>query len=161
MHHLIKNHIVRRVLKVFFALIVLVVLLPFSLYIPWVQNVAKDYACRYASESTGLDIKLNRILLEFPLNLSIEGLSVVEESGDTMVRAERFVAGVEFMPLLDMNFKIGDAELVNGYYHLLSADSSTVLSAQVDYCKLLGVCSNPPVPKARLTNRQKADDNSR
>ena len=79
MHHLIKNHIVRRVLKVFFALIVLVVLLPFSLYIPWVQNVAKDYACRYASESTGLDIKLNRILLEFPLNLSIEGLSVVEE----------------------------------------------------------------------------------
>ena len=119
-------------------MIVLVVLLPFSLYIPWVQNVAKDYACRYASESTGLDIKLNRILLEFPLNLSIEGLSVVEESGDTMVRAERFVAGVEFMPLLDMNFKIGDAELVNGYYHLLSADSSTVLSAQVDYCKLLG-----------------------
>ena len=113
-------------LKVFFALIVLVVLLPFSLYIPWVQNVAKDYACRYARESTGLDIKLNRILLEFPLNLSIEGLSVVEESGDTMVRAERFVAGVEFMPLLDMNFKIGDAELVNGYYHLLSADSSTV-----------------------------------
>ena len=136
--HLIKNNIARRALKAFFALVVLVILLPFTLYIPWVQNVVKDYACHYASESTGLDIKLDRILLKFPLDLNIEGLSVVEENGDTMVRADKFVAGVEFMPLLDMNFKIGDAELTNGYYHLLTADSSTVLSAQVDYCKLLG-----------------------
>lgn len=137
-HHLIKNNIARRTLKVFVALIVLVLLLPFSLYIPWVQNVAKDYACEYASEATGLDIKLDRILLKFPLDLSVDGLSVVEENGDTMARVEKFVAGVEFMPLLDMNFKIGDAELVNGYYHMLTADSSTVLAAQVNYCKLLG-----------------------
>lgn len=125
-------------LKGLVALVALVVLLPFSLYIPWVQNVAKDYACQYASKATGLDIKLDRILLEFPLNLSIDGLSVVEENGDTMVRAQKFVTGVELRPLLDLNFKIGEAELTDGYYHLLSADSATVLSAQVDYCKLSG-----------------------
>ncbi|MDO4511362.1 MAG: translocation/assembly module TamB domain-containing protein [Bacteroidales bacterium] len=135
---MIKNKILRRSLKVFVALVVLLILLPFSLYIPWVQNVAKDYACDYASEATGLDIKLDRILLKFPLDLSIDGLSVVEENGDTMARVENFVAGVEFMPLLDLNFKIGDATLKNGYYHMLSADGATVLGAQVDYCKLLG-----------------------
>ncbi len=125
-------------LKAIVALVVLLLLLPFSLYIPWVQNVAKDFACEYASDATGMDIKLGRVLLKFPLNLSIDSLSVVEENGDTMVHADKFVAGVELQPLLDLNFKIGDAELVNGYYHLLSADSSMVLAANVDHCKLLG-----------------------
>lgn len=138
MHHFIKNKIARRTLKAFVALVVLLIILPFSLYLPWVQNLVKDYACEYASSATGLDIKLDRILLKFPLDLSIDGLSVVEANGDTMVRAEKFVAGVELQPLLDLNFKIGDAELVNGYYHLLSADSSMVLAANVSHCKLLG-----------------------
>ena len=46
-------------------LLLLLVLLPLSLYIPWVQNVVKDYACRWASRETGMDISVGRILVKF------------------------------------------------------------------------------------------------
>ena len=38
------------------GLLGIAVLLPLSLYIPWVQNKVKDIACRWASEKTGMDI---------------------------------------------------------------------------------------------------------
>ena len=138
MSQLIKHTILRRGLKVLAGLFVVVLLLPFSLYIPWVQNVVKDWACDYASEATGMDIKIDRILLKFPLDLRVEGLSVVEASGDTMARVGECVAGVELKPILDLDFKVGEVMLTNGYYHMLSEDSATVITAQVDDCKLRG-----------------------
>ena len=138
MSHWIKHTILRRSLKVLAGLFVVLLLLPFSLYIPWVQQVVKDFACDYASQATGMTIRLDRILLKFPLDLEVEGLSVVEQSGDTMARVETFVGGVELRPLFDLDLKIGDMAMTNGYYHLLTADSSTVVTAQVDFCRLQG-----------------------
>ena len=51
---------------IFGILLLLIVLLPFALYIPWVQNIAKDYACEWASKKTGMDISIGRILIKFP-----------------------------------------------------------------------------------------------
>ena len=93
MSHWIKHTILRRSLKVVAGLFVVLLLLPFSLYIPWVQQVVKDFACDYASQATGMTIRLDRILLKFPLDLEVEGLSVVEQSGDTMARVETLWAG--------------------------------------------------------------------
>lgn len=52
---------------------VLVLVLPWTLYIPAVQRVAKDYACDYASKKTGLAVKMDRVLLKFPLSVSMDG----------------------------------------------------------------------------------------
>ncbi len=136
--HWIKNKILRRTLKTLGVLLLLLILLPFTLYIPWVQNVVKDYACEYASKKTGLDISIDRILIKFPLDLSVDGVLILDQNKDTMLRAENLTAGIEFMPLLDLNVKIGDTELTNGYFHTVSKDSSSVFTADVRHCKLQG-----------------------
>ena len=136
--HWIKNKILRRTLKTLGVLLLLLILLPFTLYIPWVQNVVKDYACEYASKKTGLDISIDRILIKFPLDLSVDGVLILDQNKDTMLRAENLTAGIEFMPLLDLNVKIGDTQLTNGYFHTVSKDSSSVFTADVRHCKLQG-----------------------
>ena len=83
------------------ALIALVVLLPATLYIPWVQNKVAQYACRKASEATGLDIGLDRILIEWPLDVSIDGLRAVKPDGDTLLAADNITARVSPWPLLE------------------------------------------------------------
>ena len=136
--HWIKNKILRRTLKTLGVLLLLLILLPFTLYIPWVQNVVKDYACEYASKKTGLDISIDRILIKFPLDVSVDGVLILDQNKDTMLRAENLTAGIEFMPLLDLNVKIGDTQLTNGYIHTVSKDSSSVFTADVRHCKLQG-----------------------
>ncbi len=120
-------------------IVLLVVVLPVSLYIPFVQNIAKDYACDYATKSTGMQVKMDRILLKFPLELSMDGFSALDQQGDTMLRVGNLTTGVEVMPLLHLDFKVGDAELTHGYYHMLSADSAMYLTADVDHCKLSAI----------------------
>ncbi len=120
------------------TLLLLVVLLPFALYIPWVQNVAKDIACDYVNRTTGLTVSIDRILIKFPLDVSVDGLLVLDERSDTMIRAENFTAGIAFRPLLDWRVEVDEARLKNGYYHLVSNDSSLLLTADVDDCRLSG-----------------------
>lgn len=136
--HWIKNKILRRTLKTLGVLLLLLILLPFTLYIPWVQNVVKDYACEYASKKTGLDISIDRILIKFPLDLSVDGVLILDEHKDTMLRAENLTAGVEFKPLLDLNVKIGETRLTNGYIHTVSKDSSSIFTADVKHILLQG-----------------------
>lgn len=121
------------------VLLLLVVLLPFSLYIPWVQNVVKDYACEWASRETGLEITIDRILLKFPLDVSVDGLLVLDERRDTMVQAANLTAGVAVMPLLDMNVDIDEACLTDGRYRMVAEDSSMVLRANVQHCLVKGI----------------------
>ena len=138
MHHLIKNTVARRIVKAVAAIMVLLAVLPFALYIPWVQDVAKGCVCDYVSNKTGLDINVDRVLLKFPLDLTVDGVTVLDENRDTLARVGNFKGGVEFMPLLHLDFKVGDTELTHGYYRLVNQDSSMVLRAHIDHCKLKG-----------------------
>ena len=120
------------------VLIFLIVLLPFALYIPWVQEKAKDIACHYVKEKTGMDLSIGRILIKFPLDLSLDDMVLLDQKGDTMVAAKNFTAGVAVKPLFDKRFEIDGAELVEGKYRMVSEDSSMVLRADVRHCKLTG-----------------------
>lgn len=120
------------------VLILLIILLPFALYIPWVQNKAKDIACHYVKEKTGMDLTIGRILIKFPLDLSLDDMQLLDAKGDTMVVAKNFTAGVAVRPLFDKRFEIDGAELVEGKYRMVSEDSSMVLRADVRHCKFTG-----------------------
>lgn len=120
-------------------LLLIIVLLPFALYIPWVQNIAKDYACEWASKKTGMDISIGRILIKFPLDVSVDDVLVIEQRGDTMLMAENLTAGIAVKPLLDGQVKVDEADLTKARYNLVTEDSSLVLRTRVDKCKLKGV----------------------
>ena len=55
------------------------------LYLPPVQRFAVDKASAIASESTGLDIRVGRLDLRFPMDLLVRDVSAVEpETNDTL-----------------------------------------------------------------------------
>ena len=74
--------------------ILLIIALPLALYIPWVQNKAKDIACHYVKEKTGMDLQIGKILIKFPLDLSLDDMQLLDENGDTMIVAKNFTANV-------------------------------------------------------------------
>lgn len=133
-------------------LVLVVVLLPFSLYIPWVQNVVKNYACEWASGETGYKITIDRILVKFPLDVSVDGLLVIEQGCDTMLQAGNFTAGIAFRPLLNLNVDVDEAQLIDAKYHMVAEDSSMILRADVDYCKTRGVAVDLNNNQVNLTD---------
>lgn len=120
-------------------LLLLIVLLPFTLYIPWVQNIAKDYACEWASEKTGMDISIGRILIKFPLDVSVDDVLIIDQNRDTMLVAENLTAGVAVGPLLDKRVEVDEAQLTNGRYRMVTDDSSMVLNAEVRHAQVKGI----------------------
>ncbi len=119
-------------------LLVLIIALPFLLYIPWVQNKAKDIACHYVKEKTGMDLSIGRILIEFPLDIAIDDMTLLDQHGDTMIVAKKFTADVAVKPLLNKRLEIDGAELEDGKYRLVASDASMMLHADVKHCRLTG-----------------------
>ena len=87
---------------------VLLVLILFLLfYFPPFQNWAVKQVASYASEKTQLDIRVEHVNLEFPLNLGIDGIHVIQQNDslpqvkDTVADIRKTVVDIQLLPLLD------------------------------------------------------------
>lgn len=85
-----------------------------------------------------MDLSVGRILIKFPLDVSLDDVQLLDQNGDTMVVAKNFTAGVAVKPLFDKKIDIDGAELTEGKYRMVSEDSSMVLRADVKHCKFTG-----------------------
>ncbi len=128
--HLIRNAWIRRPLKVIGCIIVLILLIPVLLYIPPVQDFAVKTATKMVADKTGMKIGIDKLRLKFPVNLSLSGVSVVEASGDTMVLAREAIVDVKLRPLLSLDVQIKRLRLRDGYYRMLSPDSSMLMTVK-------------------------------
>lgn len=122
----------------FLSIVILVLAIPALFYIPAVQEFAKDYAIKEVRKSTGMDIALNRLSLKFPLNLQLDGLTVIEATGDTMVTARSADIDVALTPLLRGKIKVRGAQLDHATYRLGTPDSAMFLTARIDRFNLDG-----------------------
>ena len=99
-----KVRIVKKVLRgagiVAAVPVVLFVLLLVLLYLPPVQKRAVGMAARYASDATGMDIRVGRVRLGFPLDLRLQQVAVRDSVGDTLVAVGELRTGVALLPLL-------------------------------------------------------------
>lgn len=80
-----------------------------------------------ASESTGMKIEAGYFRLRFPLDVELDDVVIVEAKGDTMVKARRLLADVKLRPLLDSDVRLNGLRLQDGYYRMVSTDSSMVM----------------------------------
>ena len=76
----------------FLVPLALILLLSVLLYFPPVQDFARNKIVAYASTSTGIDIRIAKVRLSFPLNLTIQDVLALRTPADTrsvhdMVRA--------------------------------------------------------------------------
>ena len=99
-------------LWVLLAPIGLFLLLMVLLYLPPVQNFVCDEAASIASESLGMDIKIGRIDLRFPLNLLVHDLQAVQQ-GDTLLDVGRLNVRVRALPLFKGKVDVMKAELAD------------------------------------------------
>lgn len=126
--HLIKPTWLRRTLKTIAAIILVILLIPVALYIPPVQTFVKNIACNMVRKSTGMDISIDRFRLRWPLDVELQGVSVVEATGDTMVKAKSAIADIKLRPLLGLDVQLNRLQLIEGYYRMVSPDSSMIMT---------------------------------
>ena len=127
----------RSLLWLFLAIAALVILIPIALYIPFVQDFAKNIAIEKLTESTGMNISLDQLRLRFPLNLRLEGLSIVEH-GDTMISARSARADIAMLPLFRKQVEVKDLQLTDAYYRLNTPDSATYVTARINSFNSIG-----------------------
>ena len=83
-----------------------------ALYLPPVQDYAKDKLADYLSEKTGMDVCVDRVRLKFPLDLEVDNV-LATEKGDTVLAAESMRMGVKFWPLLKKKVDLSELSLKN------------------------------------------------
>lgn len=128
--HLIRPAWLRIPLKIVMWIIIVVLLIPVLLYVPPVQTFVKDMACNMVKKSTGMDIAVGSFRLKWPLDLSLKDVTILEATGDTMVNAKEVVADVKMAPLLKLDVDINELKLIDGYYRMVSPDSSMILKVR-------------------------------
>ena len=82
------------------------------LYFPPFQNWAADKVASYASKKTGMEISVDKVRLEFPLKLGVEGVKVIKQNDsipqqkDTVADIKKVVADVKMGPLFKKKVEI-------------------------------------------------------
>lgn len=97
--------------------VLLFIILAVLLYLPPVQNWAVQKVVAIASEKTGMDITVEHVSLEFPLDLGIEGFRMLHQNDslpqvkDTIADVKKLVANIELLPLLQKRVVIDELSL--------------------------------------------------
>lgn len=105
-----KRKWIKWVSWILFTPFILFVVLMILLYIPPVQNLLRKEAAAYASEATGMQIRVRRIDLRFPLNLLVRGAEVIQ-APDTLLSLESLNVHVQALPLFRGKFEVDNISL--------------------------------------------------
>lgn len=117
-------------------LLMVVIMIPVLLYVPPVQTAVKNLAVKIVREKTGMDISIEKFRLKFPVDVALEGVKVVEATGDTMVMAKEALADVKLLPLLKLDLQVKKLQLNDGYYRFVSPDSSMIIKIRAGLLKV-------------------------
>lgn len=134
--HLIKPTWLRRTLKTLLGIIIFILLIPVLVYVPFVQDFAIKIATNVVEKSTGMKVGIGQFRLSFPLDVKLKDVYVVEAAGDTMVKARELVADVKLMPLFKLDVDVNKIQLNDGYYRMLSPDSSMLMKINAGFLEV-------------------------
>ena len=93
---------------------ILFAILAILFYFPPFQKWAVKQVAAYASEKTKTEITINHVNLEFPLNLGIEGVKVLQKNdsmpqiNDTVADIRKVVANIKLIPLFSKKIDIDE-----------------------------------------------------
>lgn len=118
------------------SVIFIVILVPFLLYMPPVQTWVKDIACNVVEKSTGMKIGIDRFRLKWPVDVALDGVTIVEATGDTMVYAKEVIADVKLAPLFKLDVDINDLKLEEAGIRIMGADSSMLLKLKAQLIEI-------------------------
>ena len=85
---------------VLISLLVLLLTLPLSIYIPAVQRWGKNEISGYVGRSTGMELSIGKLSLKFPFRLQIDDILLLTSSRDTLLQSSSIQVGVAPAALL-------------------------------------------------------------
>lgn len=158
--HLIRPTWLRRMLKTLGVLLLVILSLPFLVYVPFVQDWLKDIACGIVSDATGMKVDIGRFRLHYPLDVELERVKVIGAEGDTLVSARSLLADVRMLPLLKLDVQLNKVRLEQGVYNMVSADSSLTMGLRAGTLQIAGG-SNVNLKKSHIDLRGAILENAR
>ena len=105
-----KRKWIKRLLFIFVSPLILVFILGVCLYIPSVQNFIQKKISSYASEAMGMEITIGRVDLNFPIDLSVKDVLVLQEN-DTILGLDQLNVSVQFLPLFKAQVQLDEVVL--------------------------------------------------
>ncbi|MBR6140673.1 MAG: translocation/assembly module TamB domain-containing protein [Bacteroidaceae bacterium] len=100
----------------FLALVLLVVLLAASLYLPPVQRWAVNRLTAYLQEETGLEVSVGSVHIAFPLDISLGQVRVAQPPTD-LINVEHALVDLDLTRLLSLHIGVEAIELSEGSIH--------------------------------------------
>lgn len=132
-----RRYTLRIVALLMAAPIVVFVALLTLLYLPPVQHWAVDKVTRVASEATGMDIRVGRIRLAFPLDLALKDVTVSDSvHAHTLASIGELRTGVALWPLLRGEVQVGGIGLTDVTAHTGTLIPSTEIDGQIGRLQL-------------------------
>ena len=85
---------------VLISLLVLLLTLPLSIYIPAVQRWGKNEISGYVGRWTGMELSIGKLSLKFQFRLQIDNILLLTSSRDTLLQSSSIQVGVAPAALL-------------------------------------------------------------
>lgn len=134
--HKIRPAWLRITLKTLMWIVIVVLCIPVLLYIPPIQRLVIDVAEKVVKDSTGMEISVGQFRLKFPLDVSLRDVYVLTTERDTMASVGEAIADVKLLPLLQLDLKVNKLTLDEGYYRMVSPDSSMIMSIRAGHLEV-------------------------
>ncbi len=127
------------------------------LYVPAIQNWVVDKVASVASEQTGMQISVGHIDLVFPLDLGVDGVTVVHESGDTIACIGRATVDVGLWPLLKKEVEVKQLALDKTRLNTLDLVPDLQVSGWLDHLSVGATGIDIDAGTVALSSAQLAD----
>lgn len=101
------------------------------IYLPPVQNWLVRQVTAYASEKTGMEISIDNVNLDFPLDLGIDGFRMIQGT-DTIADVEHMSVDVELLPLFRKRVVIDELEITNAKMNTADLIASTRIKGELE-----------------------------
>ncbi|MCH5225705.1 MAG: translocation/assembly module TamB domain-containing protein [Muribaculaceae bacterium] len=124
--------VVKTIMWIIISVVAIAIIVPILLYVPPVQTFVKNVACNVVEKSTGMKIGIDRFRLKWPVDVALDGVTIVEATGDTMVYAKEVIAEVKLAPLFKLDVDIEDLKLEEAGIRIMSPDSSMLLKLRAN-----------------------------
>lgn len=93
--------------------LLLLVLVAVLLYVPPVQDFVRGKAVGFLSKKIGTEVRLEHLALRFPVGVSLDGLYVEDQQGDTLLSAGSLKARLSVSGLLDKRILLSGVQLAD------------------------------------------------
>lgn len=117
-------------------LLIVLIMVPTLLYIPFIQNFIRDKAESYVNTHTDMKLSIGYIRLAFPLNLAIDHVLVTQKTSDTLLYCNQLRLRIALWPLLNQQVRIRNFSLDQTIANYTDTTSNLTLQAKIGTLKL-------------------------